>query len=450
MTPDSRPPLARRYRSFLPLALSYAASGGSLIVSSAAQLLTFAILARFLGVHEFSLFVAITAVSAIAVHMCGLGGTECLVRRVARDHSMYPAMLGHNMMLIAGTGVALVIVGSVILPFFFDVAENRALNDFEITMMLITNIVLVRCILFSEQVFIAFSNFANANKVVMGFALIRTTAAVLACLVFGVSTLAGWVIWQFVAHVVMLACCFYALRGLGKPKFRLVREELRLGLFFSIPFILKAARQNADLLVLSLVTSAEVMSSYSVARRIIESSYLSVDALNRIVYPGTAKASQAGLHHASERVKRIFTAAMLISIASAIAVWILSPILPYLFGHQYTSLVDFVRALCWVLIPVGIWAVAVEALGAAGHQGARASVLGIGSLIGAALAAWATWYAPPTGTFVSYYVIETGMAIAAWAVYLRWVQKDRDRAERAERAELARTQDLPSASSAAQ
>lgn len=159
-------------------------------------------------------------------------------------------------------------------------------------------------------------------------------------------------IWQFLAHVVMLACCFYALRGLGKPKFRLVREELRLGLFFSIPFILKAARQNADLLVLSLVTSAEVMSSYSVARRIIESSYLSVDALNRIVYPGTAKASQAGLHHASERVKRIFAAAMAISIASAIAVWILSPVLPYLFGHQYTSLVDFVRALCFVLIPV--------------------------------------------------------------------------------------------------
>ncbi len=41
---------------------------------------------------------------------------------------------------------------------------------------------------------------------------------------------------------------------------------------------------------------------------------------------------------------------------------------------------------------------------------------------------------PPTGTFVSYYVIETGMAVAAWAVYLKWVRKDRDRAERAERA----------------
>lgn len=113
-------PLPRRFpkpRSLLPMVMSYAASGGSLIVSSAAQLATFAILARFLGVHEFSLFVAVTAISSIAVHLCGLGATECLVRRVARDHDMYPDMLGHNMILIAISGIALVVIGSIILPF---------------------------------------------------------------------------------------------------------------------------------------------------------------------------------------------------------------------------------------------------------------------------------------------------------------------------------------------
>ena len=414
-----------RYRELMPMLMSYAASGGSLIVSSLAQLLTFAILARFLGVHEFSLFVAITAVSAIAVHLCGVGGTECLVRRVARDHGMYPSMLGHNIILVSVSGVLLIIVGAIILPYFFDVSSNATVNDVEIMVMLITNIVLVRCILFSEQVFIAFSDFGNANKVVMGFALIRTAAAVLACLVFGVSTLSGWIVWQFAAHAVMFACCFLALKKLGRPKFRLVREELRLGLFFSIPFILKAARQNADLLVLSLVTSAEIVASYSVARRIIDSSYLSVDALNRIVYPGTAKASQDGLHLATERVRKIFGAALAISVGAALAIFILAPVLPYLFGHDYTSLVPFVRILCWVVIPVGCWAIAVEALGASGNQGARATVMGLGSLLGAGLAAWATWYAPPAGTFVSYYVIEIAMAIAAWLVYFRVIARSR-------------------------
>ena len=415
------------YRSLLPMAMSYAASGVSLIVSSVAQLVTFAILARFLGVEEFSLFVAITAVSNIALHLCGIGATECLVRRVARDHAMYPAMLGHNIILTSISGLVLILAGAIALPFFFQVDPDPLTNAAMITVMLVTNIVLVRAILFCEQVFIAFSDFGSANKVVMGFALVRTAAAILACLVFNVSTLEGWIVWQFSAHLLFFGICFAVLRRLGMPKFRIVREELRLGLYFSIPFILKAARQNADLLVLSLVASAEIVASYSVARRIIESSYLSVDALNRIVYPGTARASAGGLHHARERVSKIFAVALAISIAAAATVFILAPVLPYLFGHEYTSLIAFVRNLCWVLTPVAGWAIAVEALGASGHQGARASVLGIGSFLGTLLAAWATWYAPPVGTFVSYYVIETAMAIAAWAVYLKVVRRDSER-----------------------
>ncbi len=412
-----------RDRTLLPMIASYAASGGSLIISSAAQLLTFAILARFLGVHEFSLFVVVTAVSNIAVHLCGLGATECLVRRVARDPQIYPVMLGHNLILITASGFVLVVLGAMALPFFFQVADDPVVNIALIAAMLVTNIILVRTILFTEQVFIAFSDFASANKAVVGFALIRTAAAACACLLFGVSTLDDWIIWQFLAHALFLGACIKVLAPLGLPRFQLVREELRLGLFFSIPFILKEARQNADLLVLSLVTSAEVMSSYSVARRIIESSYLSVDALNRILYPGTARASIGGLHNAAGRVRRIFLAAFSISIAAAVAVWICAPILPYLFGHEYTSLVTFVRYLCWVVVPVTCWAIPLEALGAAGHQGVRGTVLGGGSLIGTALAAWATWYAAPQGTIISYYVIEIAMTAAAWLTYLRTVNR---------------------------
>ncbi len=408
--------------------MSYAASGGSLVISSAAQLLTFAILARFLGVHEFSLFVAITAISNIAVHMCGLGAMECLVRRVARDRAMYPVMLGHNLILTAASGVALVLIGAVLLPFFFTLSPDPATNVAVITLMLATNIVLVRVIVLAEQIFIAHSDFASANTVVVGFALARTAAAGLACLVFGVASIASWAIWQFVCHVLVALVCWRALRGLGRPEYRLVREELPLGLYFSVPFILRAVRQNADLLVLSLVATAEIVASYSVARRMLESSYLSVEALNRLVYPGSARATVEGLQHAMPRVRKVLVAATLISIAAAVAVFVLAPILPFLFGQGYVSLVSFVRILCWAVIPLAIWAVAMEALGASGHQPTRAAVMGLGSVLGAALAAVATWYAPPAGTFVSFYVIEIAMVAASWAALTRIVRRDRERA----------------------
>ena len=414
--------------ALLPMLMSYAASGGSLVISSAAQLLTFAILARFLGVHEFSLFVAITAISNIAVHMCGLGAMECLVRRVARDRAMYPVMLGHNLILTAASGVALVLIGAVLLPFFFTLSPDPATNVAVITLMLATNIVLVRVIVLAEQIFIAHSDFASANIVVVGFALARTAAAGLACLVFGVASIASWAIWQFVCHVLVALVCWRALRGLGRPEYRLVREELPLGLYFSVPFILRAVRQNADLLVLSLVATAEIVASYSVARRMLESSYLSVEALNRLVYPGSARATVEGLQHAMPRVRKVLVAATLISIAAAVAVFVLAPILPLLFGQGYVSLVSFVRILCWAVIPLAIWAVAMEALGASGHQPTRAAVMGLGSVLGAALAAVATWYAPPAGTFVSFYVIEIAMVAASWTALMRIVRRDRERA----------------------
>lgn len=418
------------YRALLPMLVSYAASGGSLIISSAAQLLTFAILARWLGVNEFSVFVAITAVANVAVHLCGLGSMECLVRRVARDQGIYAEMLGHNVLLTAASGTVLVVVGAAALPYFFELAADPVTNIAVVTLMLVTNIVLVRVIVLTEQIFIAHSDFASANLAVVGFAVARTIAAALACVAFGVSTVAVWAVWQFLCHVLVALACLWAIRGLGGPRYSIVREEISQGLYFAIPFILRALRQNADLLVLSLVTSAEIVSSYSVARRMLESSYLSVEALNRLIYPGSARISAAGLHHALPRVLRVLAAAIVIGAAAAVAVFLLAPVLPYLFGDEYASLVGFVRILCWVVVPLAIWSVAVEALGASGYHAPRATVMGLGSIVGAGLAAWASWYAPPAGTFVSFYVIEIAMVLAAWGVFLHIVQRDRESAAR--------------------
>ncbi|WP_331372779.1 lipopolysaccharide biosynthesis protein [Sinorhizobium chiapasense] len=421
-----------RYKPFLPMLVSYIASGGSLVIGSAAQLLTFAILARWLGVHEFSVFVAVTAVANIAVHLCGLGAMECLVRRVARDRAIYPQMLGHNVILTAASGVALVLIGAAVLPFFLKLSADPLTNFAVITLMLVTNVVLVRVIVLVEQIFLAHSDFASANVVVVGFAVARTAAAALACIAFGVATVASWAVWQFICHVLVALACMWAIRGLGRPSYCIVREELAQGLYFSIPFILRAVRQNADLLVLSLVATAEIVSSYSVARRMLESSYLSVEALHRLIYPGSARISAAGLHHALERVRKVLIAATGISVAAAVVVFVLAPILPYLFGKDYISLVAFVRNLCWVIVPMAIWSVAVEALGASGYHAARATVMGLGSVAGAALAAWASWYAPPAGTFVSFYVIEIAMVVATWSVFLHFVRRDRAQAGRPE------------------
>jgi len=407
-----------RIDQLVPLGLSYAASSGSLILASAAQLITFAVLARSLGVDQFGLFAAISAATTVAVNLCGLGAIECLVRRVARDAKMYPVMLGHNLILTAATGVVLVALGMLFLPLIYKVAPDPLVNLGTIGVLLVTNIVLVRLILLVEQIFISFSNFAAANQAVVSFAVARTITAVLACLVFHTSKIVDWAIWQFACHALLTVGYAFWIRRLGRPKFRLVREELPLGFLFSVPLILKAVRQNVDLVVLSLVANTEIVGSYSVAKRILDSSGLSIDALNRLAYPGSARATAHGMRNAADRVRKLAAAAGVIGVATAVFVFVVAPYLPYLFGHDYVSMVKFVQILSFTVILFAASSVAIEIIGAAGRHGVRASILGIGSAVGSIVSAIATWYAAPVGTFIAFYATEAGSLCVAWIVLL--------------------------------
>jgi O-antigen/teichoic acid export membrane protein len=100
----------------LPMALTYFGSTASLAVSSGAQLLTFAILARHLGVEQFGLLMTITAATSLGVQLCGLGASETLVRRVANDPAIYRAALGHNLILIGASGSVLILMFTAIMP----------------------------------------------------------------------------------------------------------------------------------------------------------------------------------------------------------------------------------------------------------------------------------------------------------------------------------------------
>lgn len=410
---------AKAIKSILPMGLSYLASGGSLITSSAAQLLTFAILARSLGVLEFSYFVGLTAVTAVAVQLCGLGAQEALVRRVARDQSLFQVMFGHNIIMSAITGGLLVAIGMVVLPMFFTLSENPWANFGALGLFLLTNVILGRVILFVEQVFLAHSMFADANRNVLLYAAGRLAVAVVGCLIFGVDSLAEWAVWNFVASLIIAVIAFHSIRRLGRPQFRIVRDELRNGVMFSTPFVLKALRQNIDLLLLTAFTGPEIVASYGVARRMIESGYLSVEALNRLLYPGSAAATSNGLRHGMARFRKVLVFNLGISSVTSVVLFVGAPVLPLLFGHEYVSLPGFVRILALVVVFMGVYATALEALGSSGHQAQRALVLNSSAIIGGIGVAVATWLFGINGTFVAGYAVEAGTAAFAWFILLR-------------------------------
>src|SRR4051794_5155734 len=89
------------------LILQYVGSAGSQVIVLGAQLITFALLARHLGEAQFGKLMTVTATTQIAVSLCGVGSEEPIIRRLVRDRSCYPSLLGHSLILITSSGLVL-------------------------------------------------------------------------------------------------------------------------------------------------------------------------------------------------------------------------------------------------------------------------------------------------------------------------------------------------------
>jgi len=406
-------------RQLRPHALGYAASGASLALAACAQLVTFALLARALGPAEFGQLVAVSAAIAIAAPFCGLGALEGVVRRTAADEALYPAMLGHALVLIGASGAVLVVAGSAVLPAVFPLDDDAGRALVATALMLGGGIILGNLVNLAEHACLAHKRFAGANLIVAGFALTRTFTAALACLVFGADTAGEWAAWFFACHAVSAGAALWFIRGFGLPRFGLLHEELGRGLWFSLPILARAVRQNADILVLGLVAQSHTVASYGIARRILDVSYLSIGALSRLVYPGSANAAARGTDALMERARTVLLASLGVSGLTAAAIWLGAPILPLVFGPGYEALPGFVRALCGLLIIAASAGVALDALAAAALHARRATVLGLGSLAGAAIVGTASALGGPDSAIMASYLADAAVAAMAWLMLAR-------------------------------
>ncbi len=422
---ESLKDIGDRIRRTGPILFSYLLSSGSLALAALSQLVTFAILGRALGPTEFGLFVQISAVTAIAVQLCGLGASDCLLRSVSREPGSYASLLGHNLLLIGLSGVALVIGGAVAMISWSRMGSGVTVDISTLVLLLVGNVVLVRVILLVETVFLSLGRVHAANRAVLGFALARMGTAALACMMFRVSTLSEWALWQCGGNLVYAMLGAAWLAPLGRPRLAILREELQAGLLFSSQFAVRAVRSNVDLLVISLFTPIETVGSYGIARRIVDSSYLAIDALNRLVYPRLARESRDGLHLALPAAKRALGAALVLGTATFLALFTLAPWLPALFGRDYHDLSFFVRCLSGTILLVGAWAAAIDLLGASGRQDARAWIMNGANLLGSVAIAAATWLAAPIGTFVALYAIDGAIVAASWLVVFRFARRSR-------------------------
>jgi O-antigen/teichoic acid export membrane protein len=414
--------LAPRY---FELMWRYIASSSVLFFGVGAQFVWFIILARRLGAEGFGQLMIILAVTALAGSMCGVGSCDAMVRRVARNHNDYRLMLGHGLILIGVTGTALVTACAAALCLFMPADADPTINLAIMAVYSFTYVLLATLVWSAELVFIGRGEFGAANFINCGFSAIRMATAIVACLGFGVSSVGGWAVWNCGAHLISALACAWMLKPLGAPVWRVERRELWLGFQYSTPVLVNTLCANTDRIILGAAAPVLAVGNYAMASRMAQISQLVVHSLNRIMYPTFATKIGEGMRGMVRMGLKYVVAVGLLSFATAMGVYIVAPVMPWLLGETYRNVVHDLRVLCWLVVPMAVVTVPFDLFGAADRHGTRAKVYNTVSLVGVAATAGIVWRFGVQGAFVAAYGVQIALAISLWAALLAAAKQEK-------------------------
>lgn len=392
----------------------YIASSSTLLFGAMSQFVSFVLLARSLGIDQFGKLMAITAVTSLAMVLCGLGAGDSMIRRTARDPEQFSLMLGHGLILIAITGVPLAAISTLALHLFIHANGSAVTNIATFGLFSAANIVMYAFVSFVERAFLGHMDFRRANVVNAGFSLIRLLALVLAVTLFRIQTLQDWALTTFCAHLVASGIGWIMLRSLGRPIWQIDRSELRLGIHFSTPFVVDALRQNVDRIMLGIVAPISVLGSYGAATRIVTTSQLVINSLNRIMYPRLAQTAEQGIGPVIRLGVSYLCGASLVAVGTSAAVFVVAPLVPLVLGSTYQPIVFDLQILSWLVVPIAVQTIPYDIFGATDRHRTRATIYNSVTLTGTAGTAFLIYIWGVTGAFIGAYGVQIALAIAQW------------------------------------
>jgi O-antigen/teichoic acid export membrane protein len=398
----------------LPAIRLYITSTSLLTIGIAAQSIGFVVLARWLGSDQFGHLSMITAATNLAGAWCGLGTGEAMRRRAGREPALYPRLLGHSLILMLVSGAVLTAVMSVAIASSITIVTDPSENYAIIALLVSSNIVLFAWISLTEQILLAHSQFTRANLLNSGFGIARALTALVACLGFDIHSLSAWALWNFATFAAGSLACACLLFRYGAPQWRLLWDEIPLGVTLSISGSIAALRQNVDVLALSAMAPPHLVGAYGVARRVLGMAVVTGASFDRLIYNKLAIAGKSGPAATLCLARRYVIYAIGLTGLTSATIFVLAPLLPLLFGTDFVDMVWIVKALCWTLILTAVQFVAFDAINAADQHRIRLVVGTVIGLAGAALIIGFSLAFGTTGTFVAVYVTEISTAAALW------------------------------------
>jgi O-antigen/teichoic acid export membrane protein len=360
-----------------PLASRTATATAFQLLRLCLQVALLVLLARALTPDQYGVFVGAAGLATAAAGLSGLGTGMLMVKQVSMRRGLWSATWAHALRMFVSTGAILSAVFVASTPSLLHVT----LSVTALACIALSELVCVPVLYLGAFAFQAFDRIAwtAALPCVMGLCRLAGVVAFLLC--DPTRTLSEYLLYHAVASAIAAGCALALVKLMlrpARPTSGVPKGTTTEALRFCAGWFTNNALVEMDKSLAVRFGSPATAAAYALAYRLASALSTPTTSLVMSAQPRLFAATKAQRRRLSFTIILTATAC---SLAACVAMVILAPMLPWIFGAAYHESSHFARLLALLPLAFGIRFVLGSLLVAEGHTGARALLEALGAVV---------------------------------------------------------------------
>lgn len=308
----------------------------------------FVLIARALGLVEYGAVAAAFAFVSLGAQYSRLGSGMVLLRYVSAERPQFSVYWGNVLITTLAASGFITLVFWLVAPHILD-AKSVGLVAFTSA----ASCVFEQITITTTQVFQAFQRMGFTASLNLLTSLFRTLAAGGLLLTVHHATAREWVILSMIvsalaAAIGVAAVTFYF--GLPRVDMKLFKARFGEGVEYAFAASTNSAYDDLDKTMLSHFGMTTAVGIYAMAYRVIEMATVPITSIQLAAEPRQFALGPEGVRESALLGKRLLSKSILMSLATAVVLFAIAPVLPLLVGRGFSEAVSALRWLC--LIPL--------------------------------------------------------------------------------------------------
>lgn len=383
------------------------------------QFFYFVLIARILHRDGYGAFSGVVALVAVLAPFAGWGGSNLLIKNVARDMSTFHRYWGRALVTL-GLSAGLLTVLALILAWLIlprtvplSIVLWVALSDLFFTRVLET------CCAAFQAVHQLFKTAALGVL----FSAMKLLGVLLLLSVHSADKLIAWSLLYLAGSIVgAVIGATWVSRELGLPHWDMLgwRNEFAEGFYFASSFSAQRIYMDSDKALLTRLGSLGAAGIYAAAARVVDVAFVPVYSLLGAAYARFFASGQQGVQGTLALSKRLLPYALLYAVIAGAALFILAPLLPWLLGKEFAESVIAIRWLAAIPLLMTLHRFAADSLTGAGWQATRTHIefaaAAVNVLLNLVFVPIWSWRGTAWVTIITELLLVIALSLALWNI----------------------------------